>query len=66
MQNTQNYPLPDQDSEISLIEDSQSNSIPNWHKTIVAERLRTRNISENNDMSWEEIILRLESQHENL
>jgi hypothetical protein len=66
MQKTQNYPLPDQDSEPSLIEDSQSIPIPNWHKIIVVERLRTRNKSENCDMSWEEIIHRLKSQHENL
>ncbi len=66
MRKTQSYSLPEQDSEPSLIEDSQSSSIPNWHKIIVAERLRTRNKSENCDMSWEEIIHRLKSQHENL
>ncbi len=66
MQKRQNYPLPHQDSELSVLEDSQSSSIPNWHKIIVAERLRTRNKSENCDMSWEEIIHRLKSQHENL
>ena len=66
MQKTHRYPLPDQDSELPLIEDSQSSAIPNWHKIIVTERLRTRNKSDNYEMSWEEIIQRLKSQHENL
>jgi hypothetical protein len=66
MQKPKSYPIPEQNIDESTIEDSQDNLIPHWHKIIVGERLRTRNKSENYDMSWEEIIHRLKSQHENL
>ncbi len=66
MQKPKSYSLPDQDSELSILEESPSNVIPHWHKLIVSERLRTRNKSDNYDMSWEEIMQRLTNQHESI
>ena len=66
MQKPKSYSLPDQDSELSILEESPSNSIPHWHKLIVAERLRIRNESTSLDIPWEEVVLRLKNQHDML
>jgi hypothetical protein len=66
MEKAQHYLPSDQDSEPSFIEDSQYSAIPNWHKIIVAERLRIRNESTSLDIPWDEVIQRLKNQHDML
>jgi hypothetical protein len=66
MQKPHVYPLEDLNFELSILEESQIDSIPHWHKLIVAERLRIRNESTSLDIPWEEVILRLKNQHDML
>ncbi len=66
MQKPQFYPLEDLDFKLSILEESQTDSIPHWHKLIVAERLRIRNESTSWDIPWEEVILRLKNEHDML
>ena len=66
MQKPHIYSCDDLDFELSILEESQNPSIPNWHKIIVAERLRIRNESTSLDIPWDEVIQRLKNQHDML